>query len=186
MESRLKTSTKWTTFPEELISQIEAVFNEFFAEYDLQNGVFKAQGAIFPTEIVLRVGLAVPNQLRRDNFEVSIAYNPDQEKATEVIQQLSDALGIIWEDHLEEEVPLIELPLLWQPYTKNSPIHYRYTSINADLEKEADLLLQQYDKQLVYGEDTLDEENIDKDFVEEILRGAHEGDSPSDEENPLH
>lgn len=160
MESRLKTSTKWTPFPLELVTQLEDVFKEFFAEYELNGGVFKVEGAIFPEEIVMRVGLNIPNQLRQDNFELSQAYDAEADKVTEVIHNMADELGIVWEDYLEEPPLLSELPLIWQPIADRKTAFYRYSSINSDLEKQADMLLQQYDKKLVYGEDMIIPQNV--------------------------
>lgn len=153
MDSRLKTSTKWTPIPAELVTHLEEVFREYFEDFDLKNGTFKVDGAIFPEEIILRVGLPQPHQLRCDNFELSQVYNAESDKVTEVIHNMADDLGIIWEDYLEDPPELIDLPLVWQPVADRKTSFYRYSSINAELEKQADILLQKYDKKLVYGED---------------------------------
>ncbi len=159
MQPRLKTSSQWTPFPEELCQLCAQVLTErFFDEYDLDKAKFVVEGRIFANEIVGRFGLNVENQLKQPNFEVSFDFNPETEKALEMIQKSMDVVEHLWTELLEDDFEDAELAVVWQslPFDKKD-YHYRYSTVNSDLEKEADLLLQEFEKQLVYGESELEE-----------------------------
>lgn len=162
MEPRLKTSTKWTPFPEELLKQIHEVVEVSFADYDIGTGRFTVEGAIYPTEILLRIGFNRPSQLRQDNFEVSLKYDPEKEKGLDQIFLMVDFLGQTWMNFLEDEPESEDLPRQWSPNVfEKRPIFLRYTSVNTNLEKQADELLNQGGKQLIYGKDTDPESHAD-------------------------
>lgn len=149
MDPRLKTSTKWSPFPADLITQIEEVFAESFEDYDL-GGKFTAEGAIYKEELLLRVGLPKTNQLRQDNFEASIQYNPEEEKATDKINMLVDFLGQVWETYLEDEPEQEDLPIHWREERfEKDTVFLKYTTVNSSLEAQADKLLEMYDDNLV-------------------------------------
>lgn len=167
MEPRLKSSIKWTPFPEEFLEQIQSSFEEFFESYELNEKSFRVQGAIYPEEILLRVGLNSPHQLRQDNLEASMEINPQEEKALEQIHKIVDFIAQVWEDLLEDEENPSELPRRWQPFPwENKKIFLKYSTTNTDLEAQADALLNLDDKQLVYGSEEIDFEDpeINKDM----------------------
>ncbi len=151
MDTRLKSSTKWTPFPDELTAQIVTVMNESFADYDI-GGKFVVEGAIYPEEIILRIGLNKPNQLRQDNLEASVDYIAgSDDKAIEKIHLLVDFLGQAWETFLEDEPDVTELTQVWKEERFEKQVVFtRYTSVNSDLEKQADELLAQFEKKLVH------------------------------------
>jgi len=188
MEPRLKTSTKWTPFPTELLEQIQAVVENFFEDYEIENGQFVVDGAIYPTEILLQIGITRPGQLRQDNFIASLEYDSKNEKPMELINLMSDFLGEVWVHFLEDEPEYEDLPRQWQANTfEKKPIYLRYTSENTSLEKQADALLG-IDKSLVYGDDELDDESMES-MVDDVLGKAIENrdtDDDSKEGRSLH
>lgn len=159
MEPRLKTSTQWTPFPEELLQQIIEVTEDHFSDYEIGDRQFIAEGRIYPTEIVLRIGLmAAKGELRQDNFEASLEYSVEKDKPVEQIHILVDFLAETWAEFLEDAPDREVLPLLWtEQFFEKKPIYIRYTSENSDLEKMANSLLAKDEKKLVYedlNEDT--------------------------------
>ncbi len=157
MEPRLKTSTQWTSFPEELTQQIIEASEDHFSEYEKgTDRHFVAEGRIYAGEIVLRMGLtAAKGSLRQDNFEASLEYNVEKEKALDLIHFLVDFLAETWALFFEDAPEYADLPLVWEPQTfEKRNVFLRYSSENSDLEKQANALLQIDDKQLVYGEES--------------------------------
>ncbi|MBY0384441.1 hypothetical protein K2X05_04710 [bacterium] len=154
MEPRLKSSTQWTAFPEELIQQITEVAEDHFSDYEKEDRQFLAEGCIYPSEIVLRLGLSAPKgSLRQDNFEASLQYDPEKEKALDLIHLVVDFLAETWATYFEDSPENEDLPRLWtEQVFEKKPIYLRYSTENSDLEKQANALLQLDDKQLVYGE----------------------------------
>ena len=156
MDPRLKTSTKWTAYPEELLQQIQDVVHGFFEDYDLGNGRFVINGAIYPEEILLRIGVNEPGRLQQDNFEASLEYDSKNEKALDLIHVMADFLGETWIQFLEDEPEPESLPRPWQENNfQGKKIFLRYTTVNTELERQADELLNESDKRLVYGDDQL-------------------------------
>lgn len=150
MEPRLKTSIKWSPFPEELLKQIEEVFKQSFEDYDL-GGEFIAEGAIYPEELLLRVGLTKNNQLRQRNLEASVQYNAEEEKPLEKIHMLVDFLGQVWESYLEDEPEDEEMSLQWvEERFKKDSVFLKYSTVNSNLEKQADQLLEMFEKKLIH------------------------------------
>lgn len=177
MTPRLKTSIKWTPFPKEFTEQIIETFNDFFADYDLNGQSFRVEGQIYPEEVLLRVGLNHPKRLRQDNLEASMGYNPLDEKALEEIHHMVDFLGHTWEDLLEDEDDAKEFSQEWTACDWNKKkIFFKYSSLNTDLEAEADKLLDQFEKRLVY-EDTAEDTPIEESVTSSKI---------NDSENCLH
>lgn len=180
LQPRLAQSQQWTPFPDELLQQIQDVFSSFFEEYDLENGQFKVDGAIYAGEILLSVGLTKPGRLRQDNFEASMEYNAEKEKTLTEIHKVIDFLGQTWQDYLEEPPEDETLPRQWTEHTfEKKKIFLKYSSVNFDLEREADKLLEQYEKKLVYGE-------LSADATETVSEYTSETADSSEEESSLH
>lgn len=158
MEPRLKSSTQWTPFPDEFISQIKEVAEDHFSEYEKEGRHFVVEGRIYSNEILLRLGLSAPQGfLRQDNFEASLEYDPSKEKALDLIHLLVDFLAEIWTTNFEDAPPNEDLPRTWTQQTfEKRNLFFRYSSDNTDLEKQADAILQINQKQLVYGEPSAD------------------------------
>lgn len=152
MEPRLKSSTQWSPFPVELCEQtVSALSDRFKEEYDIENAEFVVEGRIFGAEIVGRYGLRVEGQIKQHNFEVSLEYDSEKDKALELIQKSMDVVEHLWTELLEDDLEDGELSKQWQtmPHQKRM-YHYRYTTVNSQLEQEADKLLAEYEKKLVY------------------------------------
>lgn len=176
MEPRLKNSTQWSPFPQELTEQMaEALMDRFAEEYDLENGQFVVDGRIYKNEIVGLYGLRLDGQLKQHNFEISLEFDPEKQKALELIQQSMDVVEHLWTELLEDDLEDADLPRKWQTMPHNKVMyHFRYSTVNTDLEEQADRLLEEFEKKLVYqtedhsdfadlpdqGEDTTDENTL--------------------------
>lgn len=159
MTPRLKTSKKWTAFPEEYKSQIEEVFKQEFAEKMGNDTKLVIDGRIYPEEILLRVGIQKKGQLRQDNFEVSTGYSVEVGDAVDRIGACIDATASMMADHFD--LKDVEFPRTWTEYEfEGKPIYLQYSTENTDLEKAANELLGEDAKALVYededSEDALD------------------------------
>ena len=159
MEPRLKSSTQWSPFPEELCELTQKVLEErFFAEYDLEKAQFVVEGRIYPQEIIGRFGLRVEGQLKQYNFEVALEYDSEKEKALELIQQSMDVVDHLWTELLEEDLEDSDLPEQWQTMPHKKKMYFfRYSRVNTLLEEEADRLLKEHEKKLVYESDISDD-----------------------------
>lgn len=152
MDPRLKSSTQWSPFPEELCQQAVSALNERFSEdYDLEDAEFVVDGHIYQEEIIGRYGLRLKGQLKQHNFEVSVEYDSEKEKALELIHQSMYVVEHLWTELLEDDLEDGDLSKKWQsmPHKKKT-FFYRYSTVNTQLEEEADRLLQEYEKKLVY------------------------------------
>ncbi len=164
MDARLKTSTQWSPFPEELCEQMTEVLTDRFSdEYDLESAQFVVEGFIYKEEIIGRYGIRTEGQLKQHNFEISIEYNSEKEKALEVIQNSMDVVEHLFTEFLEDDMEDSELLKTWQtlPYEKKM-YFYRYSTVNSALEEEADKWLSEYEKKLVYETEDHTEEVPDK------------------------
>lgn len=160
MTPRLPSSKKWTTFPPDYIEQIKDIFEQTFREYLQQTEVI-VEGRIYGEEILLRIGLLKKGHLRQDNFEASISYKADKDRA---MQKISDGIDLIASvvDHffsnIDEENPEF-YPTKWEACEEGS-IYFRYSTVNTRLEAEADAILGVADQHLVHEqsetEDALD------------------------------
>ena len=155
MEPRLKSSTKWSPFPEELCQQAASALTERFSkDYDLEDKKFVVEGFIYREEIIGRYGLQVDGQIKQYNFEVSLEYDSEKDNALELIQKSMDVVEHLWTELFEEDLEDGELSNQWQTMPHEKRMYfYRYSTVNTDLEQQADQLLEQYDKKLVYEED---------------------------------
>lgn len=154
MDPRLKSSKNWTPFPGELCEQIVTVLSErFIDEYGLDDAEFVVEGFIYKEEIIGRYGLQVKDQIKQHNFEISLEYNSEKEKAHELIQKSMDVVEHLWSELLEDDLEDSDLSKQWQtmPFEKKM-YFYRYSTVNTSLEEEADRLLAEYEKKLVYGD----------------------------------
>ena len=159
MNPRLKTSKKWTLFPKEFLSQIKDVFSQGFkAQIGAANLII--DGRIYSEEILLRVGLSEKGLLRQFNFEVSMSHSAKDQDAIDRIHDCIDAIASMMHDYFEfikkEEEP--DFPLTWKEYEfNNKPLYLQFTTVNSDIEAQADALLgTAEDKLLIEEEDTED------------------------------
>ena len=167
MNPRLKTSKKWTAFPKEYLSQIEEVFSQGFNE-KLQGGKLVVEGRIYTEEIVLRVGFLEKGRLKQANFEVSCLFNPKVKDAVERIYDCIDAAASMMAEYFESEGEA-EFPFVWKEYQFNDrPVFLQFSTVNSNLESEADKLLGNTVEDLVVEEVPEDAEDA-LDRAEEVL-----------------
>ncbi len=140
MVPRLKTSKKWSLFPKELTLQIESVIRENFAA-KLAEKKLVIEGRIYPEEILLRIGLVPSDSIRQINFEVSIGYDQAKGKVMETIHLSLDAAGAMLDEYLNED-EAARFPKIWtEQLFQKQKIFIQSSSVNSDLESEADRLL---------------------------------------------
>jgi hypothetical protein len=175
MQPRLKSSKKWTAFPQEYADQIETVFKENFAEH-LQGAKLVIEGRIYPEEIALRVGISRPGQLKQPNFEISMDYSQAKKDAVERIHNCIDAAGAMMLDYFENPDEA-DLPVIWQEFPfQGQKLFLQFTTENTDLETQANALLG------VGGEEALVVEEDENEDVDLDVVTAQEEDSEMDEE----
>lgn len=166
MQPRLKTSKKWTAFPQEYQAQIETVFKENFSVQLGQNKLV-IEGRIYPEEVMLRVGINEKGRLTQANFEVSMNYDPKKKDAVDRIHNCIDAAASMMLEHFETDGEA-EFPRIWQEYPfQDQKIYLQYTTENTDLEAQANALLGEDEASLVIEEETedaLSRAHIDEDL----------------------
>ncbi len=142
MNPRLKNSKKWTTFPGEYLTQVQTVFQDTFAK-NLTNSKLVVEGRIYPEEILLRVGILEEGRLSQANFEVSMNYSTKTKDAVERIHDCIDAIASMMNDYFESNGET-EFPRTWQEFEFNKrPVFLQFSTVNSDLEAQADALLGQ-------------------------------------------
>ena len=156
MNPRKKESKKWSAIPAEFSDQIKTVFEQNFQNF-LKDLSIKVQGRIYPTEIVLRVGLHKKGELRHRNFEVSLDHSSVQQNTIQKIHLAVDAIGSLMVEYFEAD-EAVDLPYVWRevPFEKEA-VYFQFTTENPDLEEEANKLLGVESKHLI-NEDESDDE----------------------------
>lgn len=163
MNPRLSSSKKFTKLPAEMIEQIINALKDTFNEH-LQISNFIAEGKIFPQEILLRVGFVKKGNLKQSNFEASLEFNPQKNKAIEMIHICLDATTSMMNEFLQNEDD-VDFPYQWKASTFDErKIYLQYSTVNTQLEAEADRILGIQAPPLVEELDTKSEPNIDTDI----------------------
>jgi hypothetical protein len=174
MNPRKKESKKWTKLPLDFSNQIKTVFEQNFKPH-LEGKKLTVEGRIYPSEIVLRIGINQKGELRYHNFEVSLNHSKDKQDAISQIHIGVDAIASLMVDYFDQEEEH-EMPLVWQEYPfEKQTIWLQYTSENSDLEAEANRLLGLAEDEALLT----DEEKVE--FADEIGVEAEEG--TTDEED---
>lgn len=140
MKPRLESSKKWTNLPSELTTQIREIISQHFSEPLAQKKI-ECEGRIYSKELLVKVSVITPKQLRQDNFFSSQDYNKKKDNVLNMVHLSIDCLGSMLEQFFSSED--LELPLDWHEYDldENKKIHLLYTTDNEDLESQADQLL---------------------------------------------
>ena len=160
MNPRLKSSTKWTQFPQEYLSQIEDVFMQNFSE-QLGEAKVVVQGRIYPEEILLRVGFGNDKDLRQANFEVSVGHSPTTKNSMDSIHLAVDAAASMMADYFEQiskqiDETELDFPITWQEYDfEGTKVHLQFSTVNTRLEDAADALLGEESDEMVKAEPTM-------------------------------
>lgn len=140
MKARKKESKKWSQIPPELSKQIKEVFEENF-KAQLVGKTLSVEGRIYPTEILMRLGINTKGELRFQNFEVSVDHSPEKQNTLPQIHLAVDVIASILFDFFENNEEH-DIPYVWQefPFEKEK-IWLQSNSENSSLEAEADKLL---------------------------------------------
>lgn len=140
MNPRKKESKKWSPLPPELSKQIKDVFEENF-KTQLSGKNLRVEGRIYPTEILMRIGINSKDELRYNNFEVSVEHSSEMKNTISQIHLAVDVIASLIFEYFENDQQH-EIPLVWQefPFEKDK-VWLQYTSTNSELESEADKLL---------------------------------------------
>jgi hypothetical protein len=192
MQARLKSSKKWTRFPQEYLDQIKEVFLQTFEDQikpkilakNTQptpsssndfNGEFRLDGRIYPEEILLRVGYLEKGRLTQANFETSIDFNPNKQNAIDSIHKCVDAIASLMLEYFQmQENPEAELdfPTTWTPYQfDGQEIFFNFNTVNTELEDEANRLLGLSEKKLIYEDE--EEDLFENDENDELVSPKH-------------
>ena len=173
MNPRKKESKKWTKLPTDFSIQVKTVFEQNFKPH-LEGKKLTVEGRIYPSEIVLRVGINRKGELRYHNFEVSLDHSKEKQDAISQIHIGVDAIASLMVDYFDQEEEH-EMPLVWQEYPfEKQTIWLQYTSENSTLEAEANKLLG------LSEEDSLLAETVDE--LEALGLGDEEEGSTSEED----
>jgi hypothetical protein len=140
MEPRNSTSAQWTPFPTEFADQLNTVFMDSFSSR-LQGQKLIVDGRIYSEEILLRLGFRTHLALRQQNFEVSVDFQPDKDNAMEVIYLMVDFLATVLTEYFEGK-PEASFPSNWKRiHFQGQNLHFQFSTVNTDLEFEADQLM---------------------------------------------
>lgn len=140
MNPRLKSSKKWTSFPKEYLSQIEQAFRENFAK-QLDKSKLIVEGRIYPEEVLLRVGVLEQGRLKQANIEASMDYSREKANAAEKIHHCIDAAASMLAEYFAADGDP-DFPRNWTEYDfEKQKVYLQFTTVNSDLEAQADALL---------------------------------------------
>ncbi len=140
MQPRLSSSRKWTAIPKELATQIQAVFKQTF-HTQIGKGAILTEGRIYPAEILMSIGYKPESGLRQFNWEISIEYRRDKDNVMKLLNLAVDAAGSLFEQFFAAENDH-DFPRIWQEVDfENRKLFVQYTTVNTELEAEADKLL---------------------------------------------
>lgn len=185
MQARKKESKKWSGLPPELSKQIKTLFEENFKP-QLEGKALKVDGRIYPTEILMRVGINNKGELRFHNFDVSVDHSAQKQNTISQINVAVDVIASIMLEYFDNDEDH-ELPLVWTEYPfEKQKIWLQYTSANTDLEAEANRLLGINEgEELLQGTDALGLEITDDLEVEGELDPADFEDTEISDEDEV-
>ena len=176
MHPRLSSSVKWTALPKELIQQIRDIFKTAF-KANLKNEKIMVEGRIYPEELLLRVGWVTPDSIRQANFETSIAFNPKKQNALQEIHFAIDVVASMIEEYFTSE-DLDAFPRHWEKFqAQGKEAFIQVSTINSELEAQADALLGELDDGLIHNTDM----ETEREAVVQMLGLDEDADSDDDE-----
>ncbi len=164
MTPRLKSSRRWTRFPDEYMQMIRELFTKEFAAQLGPSKLF-IEGRIYPNEIVMRVGYLENGKITQNNFDASVEYNAQKENVIEAIHATIDGLASLLVEHFASQP---ELPRTWQPILfEKRQIFIQYNTENTELEAQADRLLKENHSPHLVNEEPMSEDLMDRDPEDE-------------------
>lgn len=169
MEPRLSTSRKWTPLPKELIQQIRSVFKQNFKE-QVGKGTIEADGKIYPEEILVSVGYREGKALKQANWLISIAYKRNKDNVLALLHIAIDAAAALFEQYFGAENDH-DFPRIWEKVDfEKREIYVQYSTVNTELEAEADRILGQADSaEVAQGDWNEDDEDMDPEDLKRKL-----------------
>ena len=151
MEPRQKNSKKWTKIPQELLLQIKEALEQSFQDFR-DKGAFIAEGKLYASELLLRLGFLESGRLQQHNFEASLDYDFKKENLLQLIHFATDCTSSMMAEFFESKNT--EFPKEWTHFTiENRSVFLKHSTVNSDLENQADALLGEANEALVGGED---------------------------------
>lgn len=179
MNPRLNSSKTWTEFPSEFLDQVQDLVTETFEDHLIEGASLHMEGRIYQEEILFRLGIKTEGQLTQNNFECSAQYNPTSQNAKKVMHHCIEASAAMMAEFFELEEDA-DFPREWAPFNfEGTPLFMQYTTINTELEAEADRLLGSIDTSLVHSSESQDA----LDFTVEEKIKVEDEDSIDEEES---
>ena len=148
MEARNPSSLKhkYQPVPKDFLKLVLETFQEKYADF-LKDKTLIADGAIYPEELILVIGLKNKDEkIRQVNFESSMNYeNDENSQVLEKIHLCIDALDAMFAEYVEVNGDL-EMPTLWTEFEfEDQKVYLRSSTNNIELEKMAEEFLRQHD-----------------------------------------
>ncbi len=165
MQPRLKVSKKWSAIPKELSVQIKQVFKQTF-QTQMGTGTVHADGRIYPSEILMRVGFKPSDGgLRQFNWDISIEYKRDKDNVMKLLTMAVDVAGSLFEQFFSSENDH-DFPRIWAEVDfEGKKVFVQYHTENTELESAANKLLG-----LEPGEEMLAEGEWEDDITPEAIK----------------
>ena len=193
MIPRLSTSKTWTQFPPEFLEQIQEIVSETFEDNLIDGASLHLEGRIYQEEILFRLGIKMPGQLRQSNFEASAQYDPIEQNAKKTMHRCIEAAAAMMAEYFEfyynepseedsddeNEFDALEngidFPREWTEFKfEGTPVFLQYSTLNTDLESEADRILGEHPDSLVNEKETDNTEDALNFVVEERIKTSDE------------
>lgn len=181
MQPRLKTSKMSTDLPKDLLGQIKEIFVETFSDHLKKNQVI-TEGRIYPNEVLLRIGATQGKQLKQINFLVSMDYKQGKDQVMNLVQVGVDVLATLFDDYFANQDDA-DLPRQWTEINADGKkVHILYSTVNDELESEADRLLGiEKAESFVKEHEGFDEDDEDEALLAEIKQKLGIADDDDDE-----
>lgn len=183
MNPRLPTSIKWTELPSEFANKVRKVFADNF-KTEAAAGRFIVEGRIYPEEIVIRIGYLENGRLKQVNFEASSAYSKEKANSFDKLYLCVDAIASMMEEAFASETDEdLDFPLHWREYDfEGQPVFLQHSTVNSELEAEADRILGESSEGLLKemiiddeSKDAMDAAVVDTDLAKEIQKRIRAG-----------
>lgn len=186
MQPRLKTSKMSTDLPKDLLGQIKEIFVETFSDHLKKNQVI-TEGRIYPNEVLLRIGATQGKQLKQINFLVSMDYKQGKDQVMNLVQVGVDVLATLFDDYFANQDDA-DLPRQWTEINADGKkVHILYSTVNDELENEADRLLGiEKNESFVKEHEGFDEDDEDEALLAEIKQKLGIADDDDDEDHEHH